>query len=111
MFFVNDGGLLVGGLLLDSDDDDVKLLSILKHSNTAAPTELLLVSIEDIKVHLFKRTSYFSTEFSDELPSFPPRASKLLSQATTSCVDLKHKQTIIRARSLLRHQYAYTSIN
>lgn len=85
---------MVGGLVFDSeDDDDVKFLSILKHSKTAAPTELLLVSIDVIKVHLFNRTSYFSTEFSEELPSFPPSASKLPSQATTSCVDLKTKQS------------------
>lgn len=48
--------------------------SILMHSNTAAPTELLLVAMEATMVHLFSLGSYFSTEFKLEEPSFPPSA-------------------------------------
>lgn len=45
-----------------------------KQSKTDAPTELRRVTIELTIVHLFSRMSYFSTEFSDEEPSFPPKA-------------------------------------
>lgn len=48
--------------------------SKLKHSSTDAPTELRRVTIDDTMVHLLSFGSYFSTEFKDEEPSFPPRA-------------------------------------
>lgn len=62
--------------------------SKLKHSRTAAPTELRRVTMLLTMVHLFNCVSYFSTEFNDELPSLPPSAYKKLSISTTSCVDL-----------------------
>lgn len=48
--------------------------SKLKHSKTAAPTELRLVTMLLTMVHLFDCVSYFSTEFNEELPSLPPSA-------------------------------------
>lgn len=63
--------------------------SILKHSNTDAPTELRRVTIDDTIVHLFVFGSNFSTEFNDDEPSLPPRAYRQPSTSTTSCVDLK----------------------
>lgn len=48
--------------------------SKLKHSRTEAPTELRRVTIDDTIAHLSVLGSYFSTEFSDEEPSFPPSA-------------------------------------
>lgn len=48
--------------------------SRLKQSRTEAPTELRLVTIELTIVHLFSLGSYFSTELSDDEPSFPPNA-------------------------------------
>lgn len=62
--------------------------SKLKHSNTAAPIELRLVTILLTMVHLFNCGSYFSTEFKLELPSFPPSANRFESISTTSWVDL-----------------------
>lgn len=66
--------------------------SKLKHSKTAAPIELRRVTMLFTTVHLFNCGSNFSTEFSDELPSFPPSAYKFLSISTTSCVDLQKKK-------------------
>lgn len=63
--------------------------SKLKHSKIAAPIELRRVTIDETIVHLFNCGSYFSTEFNDELPSFPPNAYNRLSIWTTSCVDLQ----------------------
>lgn len=62
--------------------------SRLKHSSTDAPTELRRVTIDDTIVHLFNFGSYFSTEFNDDEPSFPPRAYRHPSTSMTSCVDL-----------------------
>lgn len=50
--------------------------SKLKHSRTAAPIELRRVAILLTIDHLLSCGSYFSTELSDELPSFPPNAYK-----------------------------------
>lgn len=52
------------------------------------PIDDRLVSIGVSKVHLFNLGSYFSTEFKDELPSFPPIVRRYPSMLTTSCVDL-----------------------
>lgn len=62
-----------------------------KHSKTAAPTELLLVNIDVVNVHLLIVGSYRSTELRDELPSFPPSAYSKLLICDTSWVDLKFK--------------------
>lgn len=59
------------------------------HSNMAAPIELRRVTIDETIVHSFNCGSYFSAEFNDELPSLPPKAYRILSLGTTSCVDLK----------------------
>lgn len=48
--------------------------SKLKQSNTAAPTELRLATIEVTMVHLLRRISYRSTELREEDPSLPPKA-------------------------------------
>lgn len=66
--------------------------SKLKHSKTDAPTELRLVTIDDTIVHLFNFGSYFSIEFNDDEPSFPPTAYKNPDTSTTSCVDLYNKK-------------------
>lgn len=58
--------------------------SKLKHSRTDAPTELRRVTIDDTIVHLFCFGSYFSTEFNDDDPSFPPNAYNSPSTSTTS---------------------------
>ena len=65
---------------------------MLRHSKTAAPTELLLVNMDVVNVHLLIVGSNLSTELSDELPSFPPSAYKILFICATSCVDLKKKK-------------------
>lgn len=63
--------------------------SKLKQSKTEAPTELLLVTIDETIVHLFDFGSYLSHEFNDDEPSLPPIENRYPSTSTTSCVDLK----------------------
>lgn len=63
--------------------------SKLKQSKTEAPTELLLVTIDETIVHLFDFGSYLSHEFKDDDPSLPPIENKYPSTSTTSCVDLQ----------------------
>jgi hypothetical protein len=69
--------------------------SMLRHSSTPAPTELRRVNIDVTSVHLLSFGSYRSTELSEELPSFPPRAYRLPSICTTSCVDLCAEDTVL----------------
>lgn len=84
-----DGPVTVSGMVVNGHKLVVctRPRSKLKHSKTAAPTELLLVTIDDTMVHLFCSGSYFSTEFNDEDPSLPPRAYKNPSTSITSWVD------------------------
>lgn len=63
--------------------------SKLKQSKTEAPTELLLVTIDETIVHLFDFGSYLSHELRDDEPSLPPIENRYPSTSTTSCVDLK----------------------
>lgn len=58
--------------------------SKLKHSSTEAPTELRRVTIDETIVHLLSFGSYFSTEFKDDEPSFPPSEYNRPSTSTTS---------------------------
>lgn len=62
--------------------------SKLKQSKTEAPTELLLVTIDETIVHLFDFGSYLSHEFREDDPSLPPIENRYPSTSTTSCVDL-----------------------
>lgn len=50
--------------------------SKLKHSSTAAPTDVRRKNIDDTFVHSSACGSYFSTVFKDDAPSLPPNTYK-----------------------------------
>ena len=64
-----------------------------RHSRTVPPTDDLRADIEVTMIHLFNLLSYLSMEFNDAEPSLPPKAYRKLSISTTSCVDLKKKES------------------